>query len=67
VSRRILVLSELHAHIQDVFNENGVQIMSPNYEADPANAKVVASSDWFRAPAKRDAPTVPESGEGIVE
>ncbi len=52
-SLRVRVLSELHAHIQDVFNENGVQIMTPNYEADPAAPKVVASADWFRAPARR--------------
>jgi small-conductance mechanosensitive channel len=52
-ARRMQVLSELHANIQDVFNENGVQIMSPNYEADPASPKVVASTDWFRAPAQR--------------
>jgi small-conductance mechanosensitive channel len=56
-ARRALVLSELHANIQDVFNENGVQIMSPNYEADPETPKVVATSDWFRAPAQRQAAT----------
>jgi small-conductance mechanosensitive channel len=60
-SRRGPVLSELHANIQDVFNENGVQIMSPNYEADPAAPKVVASADWFRAPARRV-----ESGAGAA-
>ena len=49
-SRRAPVLSELNANIQDVFNENGVQIMTPNYEADPAAPKVVASADWFRTP-----------------
>ena len=53
-ARRAMRLSELHAHIQDVFNENGVQIMSPNYEADPEAPKVVASADWFRSPAPRD-------------
>ena len=35
-ARRIDVLSQLHANIQDVFNENGVQIMSPHYMMDPA-------------------------------
>jgi small-conductance mechanosensitive channel len=34
-------LSQLHANIQDVFNANGVQIMSPHYERDPEQAKVV--------------------------
>lgn len=34
-AERVAVLSQLHANIQDVFNEHGVQIMSPHYEADP--------------------------------
>jgi len=34
-------LSDLHANIQDIFNANGVQIMSPHYERDPLEAKVV--------------------------
>jgi small-conductance mechanosensitive channel len=50
---RALVLSQLHAHIQDVFNEYGVQIMSPQYFEDPAQAKVVPPSGWYPAPAKR--------------
>jgi small-conductance mechanosensitive channel len=52
-SRKPLVLDELHGHIQDVFNENGVQIMSPNYEADPQAPKLVPREDWFKAPAQR--------------
>jgi small-conductance mechanosensitive channel len=52
-SRRLLVLDELHANIQDAFNEHGVQIMSPNYEADPEQAKIVAPADWYKAPAQR--------------
>ena len=52
-ARRPVVLDELHAHIQDVFNEHGVQIMSPNYEADPGQPKVVAPEDWYKAPAQR--------------
>ena len=39
---RAQVMNDLHANLQDVFNENGVQIMSPHYFADPAAAKVVA-------------------------
>ncbi len=49
---KISVLNELHAHIQDVFNEYGVQIMSPNYEADPADKKFVPKEQWFQAPAQ---------------
>ncbi|MDC8784825.1 mechanosensitive ion channel family protein [Roseateles koreensis] len=49
---RAEVLSTLHANIQDVFNEYGVQIMSPHYLGDPAQAKFVPKSAWFPAPAK---------------
>jgi small-conductance mechanosensitive channel len=45
-------LSALLGNIQDVFNEHGVQIMSPNYVADPADPKRVAKEDWFAAPAR---------------
>jgi small-conductance mechanosensitive channel len=46
-----LVLDALHANIQDAFNEYGVQIMSPNYEADPIGPKTVPRDKWFAAPA----------------
>jgi small-conductance mechanosensitive channel len=42
----------LHANILDVFNEYNVQIMTPAYEGDPAQAKVVPKDQWFSAPAK---------------
>ena len=48
---RVSLLDELHANIQDVFNEYGVQIMSPNYEADPEGRKVVPVDQFFAAPA----------------
>ena len=51
-SKRGVVLDGLHANIQDAFNEHGVQIMSPNYEADPAGQKIVPKEQWFAAPAK---------------
>jgi small-conductance mechanosensitive channel len=57
--QRIATLNELHGHIQDVFNEHGVQIMSPNYEADPAGPKVVPPGEWFRAPARPPDATAP--------
>jgi len=50
--RRLAILSGLNAKIQDVFNEFGVQIMSPNYEADPEAPKMVPKEDWVRPPAK---------------
>jgi small-conductance mechanosensitive channel len=45
-------LHALHAHIQDLFNEYGVQIMSPNYVVDPLAPKVVPKEHWFAAPAQ---------------
>jgi len=48
---RLLTLDALHANIQDLFNEHGVQIMSPNYVLDPASPKVVPKERWFAAPA----------------
>ena len=50
-SRKYAALNELNGHIQDAFNEHGVQIMSPNYEADPAAPKVVPRDKWFEPPA----------------
>ena len=45
-------MSALHANVQDVFNEHGVQIMSPHYLGDPATAKVVPREQWYAPPAK---------------
>jgi len=36
-----------------VFHENAVQIMSPAYEADPADQKIVPPEKWYEAPAKK--------------
>jgi small-conductance mechanosensitive channel len=49
--RQARILSELHQHIQDVFNEYGVQIMSPNFEAQPDQPVLVPKSKWHAAPA----------------
>ncbi len=35
-----IILSDLHANILDVFNENKVQIMTPSYMADPDEPKI---------------------------
>jgi small-conductance mechanosensitive channel len=43
--------SQLHRNILDVFNEFGVQIMTPAYEGDPEIPKVVRPDDWYSAPA----------------
>jgi small-conductance mechanosensitive channel len=48
---RVEVLAALHARIQDIFNEYGVQIMSPHYLTDPAKPAVVLKQNWFAPPA----------------
>ena len=48
----------LHSSIIDVFNEFGVQIMSPNYVMQPRAAVVVPQEAWYAAPAV--APQEPE-------
>lgn len=53
---RAELLSMLHANIQDVFNEHGVQIMSPHYLGDPEQEKWVPRERWFTDPAKRPDP-----------
>jgi small-conductance mechanosensitive channel len=60
---RAMVLSALHANIQDVFNEYGVQIMSPQYFEDPPSPKVVPPAHWYPAPAvKPQDPSGPSPG-----
>ncbi|HEY2849605.1 MAG TPA: mechanosensitive ion channel domain-containing protein [Gemmatimonadaceae bacterium] len=49
---RAQIVSGLHANIQDVFNEHGVQIMSPHYLGDPQHSKVVPKAHWYMAPAE---------------
>ena len=44
--------SELHQNILDVFNEYGVQIMSPNYVADRAEPAIVTKEHWYAPPSK---------------
>lgn len=55
---RAVLLSMLHANIQDVFNEHGVQIMSPHYLGDPEQEKWVPCERWYAEPARR--PDQPE-------
>ncbi len=45
--QRLPILSELHMHIQDAFNEAGVQIMSPAFESQPEQKVIVPKSQWF--------------------
>ena len=53
-NQRAQAISQLNSHIQDVFNEQGVQIMSPHYMADPPQPQVVPHGEWF--PATEPAP-----------
>ena len=53
----------LHRSIQDVFNEHGVQIMTPSYVADTPDAKLVPKDRWYAAPATPPA-AKPDSDTG---
>jgi small-conductance mechanosensitive channel len=46
------IYTDLHRNILDLFNEYGVQIMTPAYERDPESPKVVPREQWYAAPAK---------------
>jgi small-conductance mechanosensitive channel len=52
--KRVPTKTALHGHIQDLFNEYGVQIMTPRYETDPSGPKLVRKKDWFAPPAQPD-------------
>lgn len=56
---RAEVLSALHENIQDVFNENGVQIMSPHYLGDPAEPKLVPPDQAHAGTLRRGDPAPP--------
>ena len=49
---QLFLTTALHRNILDVFNEYGVQIMTPAYEGDPLEPKVVPKDKWFEGPAK---------------
>jgi small-conductance mechanosensitive channel len=49
--RMAFLYAGLHRSILDVFNEYGVQIMTPAYEGDPEQPKVVPREQWYTAPA----------------
>jgi hypothetical protein len=51
-ARQMLRLrSDLHRNILDLFNEHGVQIMTPAYEGDPDEPKIVPRDKWHAPPA----------------
>jgi len=45
------VRTALSRNVLDVFNEYGVQIMTPAYRADPEEPKIVRREDWHLPPA----------------
>jgi small-conductance mechanosensitive channel len=50
--RQMLELyAELHRNVLDQFNEYGVQIMTPEYQRDPPEPKIVPRDQWYAAPA----------------
>jgi small-conductance mechanosensitive channel len=49
---RAEVVSTVHANIQDVFNEHGVQIRSPHYLGDPREAKIVPPAKCYPPPSR---------------
>jgi small-conductance mechanosensitive channel len=55
--------AELHRNILDVFNEYGVQIMTPAYEGDPPEPKIVPRKDWYTTPAVNPAPDGPRASQ----
>lgn len=55
-AERIATATRLHANIQDEFNQHGVQILSPHYEADPSRPAIVPPDQWHAAPAAPEKP-----------
>ncbi|MFN8643280.1 MAG: mechanosensitive ion channel [Candidatus Binatia bacterium] len=51
-TQRPQILSDLHANIQDAFNEFGVQIMSPHFVAQPGQPVLVPREQWHAPPAR---------------
>jgi hypothetical protein len=47
--------TEIHRNVLDVFNEHGVQIMTPAYEGDPAEPKIVPREQSYASPARMEA------------
>jgi len=60
--RMLELYALLHRNILDVFNEYGVQIMTPAYVADTQEPKVVPKEQWHLAPAPPGSPVEPGGG-----
>jgi small-conductance mechanosensitive channel len=66
-SRMVALYTELHRNILDVFNEYGVQIMTPAYEGDPEQPKVVTKDQWYLPPAEPPAGVPPTPGRETTD
>ncbi len=47
-SQMLKLYTQMHRNIQDIFNENGVQIMTPAYRDDPPEPKIVPKELWYK-------------------
>jgi small-conductance mechanosensitive channel len=56
---RARAMNDLHANVQDAFNEHGVQILSPHFMTEPSKPQVVPKAKWYDAPARQPA------GDGV--
>lgn len=45
-SQMMKIYTRLHQSILDIFNENNIQIMTPAYEGDPSEPKIVSKDKW---------------------
>jgi small-conductance mechanosensitive channel len=61
---RLPILTELHMHIQDAFNEQGVQIMVPHFEGQPSERVFVPKAKWFAG--QGETPVEQQRGEQSV-
>jgi len=50
----LALYTELYRNVLDAFNEYGVQIMTPAYERDPFEAKIVPREQWYASPARME-------------
>jgi small-conductance mechanosensitive channel len=54
---RLAVLSDLHANIQDIFNEHEIQIMTPAFESQPAEPVLVPKKALAATPSSTNSGT----------
>ncbi|VVD60672.1 Mechanosensitive channel MscK [Pandoraea morbifera] len=64
-STRFTAISALHENIQDVFNQYGVQIMSPHFQSQPDSPLTLRPAQWYPAPAQ--APSPPSDAPALEE